>query len=626
MKVVNKKRETANDSQAAKESDFKVLRKLYALFAKHNKDTLIACVFLAFVDGSRPYVPFILSGILIDGLAAGVELSAILTYLGIGLAAIFVLQMLSVFLRDYFNSRIENCMERQNRDLNEQSMKLDYEDLENPAVQEKKRKQEQVVNVRGGIYWMLIWSLDKGLTGLINVITAAAVAAPLFFSGIGKAPGIMGSVFITLLMFAVLITCFYTSYKTNRMNSITIHKCFEEYAKCNKVSNYFLHNILAGSETAKDLRIFHQEKLVEEGIYGREEEAKASLKKIQHLYMRQNCLEKTLSGVSGGCIYIFAALKAYMGIISIGSVVRYASSAIKCVDGFVDVLLALASCREVADYGRDYLDYIELESRKENGKLPVKMNEDSRFLVEFENVSFKYPGSSNYVIRNLNLKLDIGERMAIVGKNGSGKTTFIKLLCRLYDVTEGVIKLNGIDIRRYDYEEYLKLFSVVFQDYRVFSLKLGENIAASEQVDGEWAIEALTRAGLKERFSRMKDGLDTYIGKEFDENGVNVSGGERQKIAIARAIYKMAPFVIMDEPTAALDPVSECDVYAGFDKMVGNKTAIYISHRLASCRFCNDILVFQEGNVIQRGSHDQLVSTEGLYRKLWDAQAQYYEI
>ena len=215
--------------------------------------------------------------------------------------------------------------------------------------------------------------------------------------------------------------------------------------------------------------------------------------------------------------------------------------------------------------------------------------------------------------------------MAIVGKNGSGKSTFIKLLCRLYDVTEGVIRLNGIDIRKYDPEEYARLFAVVFQDFSIFAFPLGENIAASREVEEGRAVDALARVGLGERLADLPLGLATCVGKEYEESGIAFSGGEKQKMAIARAIYKDAPFVIMDEPTAALDPLAECEVYAGFDKMVGNKTALYISHRLASCRFCEDILVFDQGRVVQRGSHEELKEQEGLYRRLWEAQAQYYD-
>lgn len=275
--------------------------------------------------------------------------------------------------------------------------------------------------------------------------------------------------------------------------------------------------------------------------------------------------------------------------------------------------------------GRGDVQFMALEKRKYDGSIPLEKRRDNKFSVEFEHVSFKYPGSEEYVIKDLNLSFVIGERMAIVGKNGSGKTTFIKLLCRLYDVTEGCIKVNGVDIRKYDYQEYCRLFAAVFQDFQMFAFPLGENIAGGEDVIQEKAVDALNRAGMGERLERLPGKLDTYVGKEFSDEGITFSGGEKQKMAIARAIYKDAPFVIMDEPTAALDPVSECEVFAGFDRMVGNKTAIYISHRLASCRFCQDIIVFDGGRVVQRGSHEELETQEGLYRELWEAQARYYQ-
>lgn len=217
--------------------------------------------------------------------------------------------------------------------------------------------------------------------------------------------------------------------------------------------------------------------------------------------------------------------------------------------------------------------------------------------------------------------------MAVVGENGSGKTTFIKLLCRLYDPTEGVILLNGIDIKKYDYDEYMSIFSVVFQDFKLFSFSLGQNVAANTNYDESRVIECLTKSGFSDRLAKMPKGLQTCLYKNFDEEGVEISGGEAQKIALARALYKNAPFIILDEPTAALDPISEYEIYSNFNRIVGNKTAIYISHRLSSCRFCNDIAVFSNGSLIQRGSHDMLIQDEnGKYHELWNAQAQYYTV
>lgn len=259
------------------------------------------------------------------------------------------------------------------------------------------------------------------------------------------------------------------------------------------------------------------------------------------------------------------------------------------------------------------------------GSLTTEKRSDRQYEVEFKDVSFKYPGSDIWALRHVNMKFQVGKRLAIVGENGSGKTTFIKLLCRLYDPQEGQILLNGIDIRKYRYDDYMNIFSVVFQDFQLLSQPLGNNVAGSAVYDKARVRRALIDAGFGDRLETMPDGLDTMLYKEFTENGVEVSGGEAQKIAIARALYKDAPFIILDEPTAALDPIAEAEIYSKFNDIAGDKTAIYISHRLSSCKFCDEIVVFHQGAVIQQGTHAALVADEhGKYYELWNAQAQYY--
>ena len=215
--------------------------------------------------------------------------------------------------------------------------------------------------------------------------------------------------------------------------------------------------------------------------------------------------------------------------------------------------------------------------------------------------------------------------MALVGRNGSGKSTLIKLLCRLYDATKGEITLNGIDIRKYSYDDYMQLFSVVFQDSKLFSYSLAENVAADTDFDSELVENCVRKAGLSELLDKMPDGINTYLYKDFNENGVEISGGESQKLCLARAIYKGSPFIVLDEPTAALDPISEYDIYTKFNSIVGTRTAIYISHRLSSCRFCDDITVLDNGNIIERGSHEKLIAKGGIYTAMWAAQAEYYK-
>ena len=271
-------------------------------------------------------------------------------------------------------------------------------------------------------------------------------------------------------------------------------------------------------------------------------------------------------------------------------------------------------------------EFLDIPNRMYQGSLTVEKRMDRDYEIEFCNVSFQYPGSDAYALRNVSIKFRIGERLAVVGQNGSGKTTFIKLLCRLYDPTEGKILLNGIDIRKYDYDEYMSVFAVVFQDFKLFSYPLGENVAAKINYDPALAERCLIDSGFGERLQEMPNGLNTYLYKDFCKQGIEISGGEAQKIALARALYKNAPFIILDEPTAALDPMAEAEVYSSFDKIVGNKTAIYISHRLSSCRFCDHIAVFDNGQIVQRGSHEELVADiSGKYHALWHAQAQYYD-
>lgn len=228
------------------------------------------------------------------------------------------------------------------------------------------------------------------------------------------------------------------------------------------------------------------------------------------------------------------------------------------------------------------------------------------------------------VLNHVSLKFNLGQKMAIVGRNGAGKSTLIKLLCRLYEPTEGKILLNGIDIGLYDYKEYVQIFSVVFQDYKIYSFPLGENISGSEQVEEQHAWAALEQVGLKERVAAMEDGLRTQLYRNNGE-GVELSGGEAQKLAIARALYKDAPFVVLDEPAAALDPYSEAEIYTNFNQLIQGKTAIYISHRMSSCKFCDDIVVLDGGSIAERGTHEKLLNLGGIYAALYQTQAQYYK-
>ncbi len=333
------------------------------------------------------------------------------------------------------------------------------------------------------------------------------------------------------------------------------------------------------------------------------------------------CISAGLTGI----VYVFVCLKAWAGAFGVGSVTQYVGAVTALSRNISLMIETIGTMKGNVPFVQTAYRFLDIPNTMYQGSLTTEKRADRNYEVEFRDVSFRYPGSSQWSLRHVNMKFQIGKRLAVVGENGSGKTTFIKLLCRLYDPQEGQILLNGIDIRKYNYRDYMDIFSVVFQDFQLLSQPLGANVAGSMTYDKERVEKALLDAGFGPRLDTMPQGLDTYLYKDLEESGVEVSGGEAQKIAIARALYKDAPFIILDEPTAALDPIAEAEIYSKFNEIAGDKTAVYISHRLSSCKFCDEILVFQEGTLVQKGTHSQLLADEsGKYCQLWNAQAQYY--
>ncbi|MBE6855556.1 MAG: ABC transporter ATP-binding protein, partial [Ruminococcus sp.] len=289
------------------------------------------------------------------------------------------------------------------------------------------------------------------------------------------------------------------------------------------------------------------------------------------------------------------------------------------------LLQSLTGLRERSAQTDDFRSFMDIPDPDKDRKT-VPIPETDRYTFTFEDVSFRYSGQETYAVRHLNLTLSAGERLAIVGLNGAGKTTFIKLLLRLYDVTEGRILLNGTDIREFDRAEYYQLFAPAFQDVTVFAFPMEENVSMrpKEETDCARAEEMLRSAGMGEKIDSLADGMSTELLKVLYDDGVDLSGGEKQKLALARALYKDAPIVILDEPTAALDAIAEYQLYQRFDGMIGEKTAVYISHRLSSTRFCDRVAMFVGGEMVELGTHEALLEQHGAYAEMFRVQAQYY--
>ncbi len=520
----------------------------------------------------------------------------------------------------------------------DKSMTMDYADLEDTKVLQQKQEASENLLMFGNGLGQLVWGMNSLVNATTSIVLSLSLTVTLFLSGTGT-KWMDSPLWIFGIGGCVLLGGMANAKATRKENSVFETWC-KETVWFNRAFMFFGHELSRSTERAKDIRIYKQYKAAGRAFaeMRKRDEAVGSLLRAMATYP---ALAAVVVGIGTIVCWMFVVLKASLGAFGVGSIVQYIGVLGKLSTGVQDMMFVLADNEVYCRHLKGLYEYLDIPNRKDEGTLTVDLDavcktgslrdkdekDGSGYEIEFCNVSFRYPGATEYSLRNLSLKFPLGKRLAIVGKNGSGKSTFIKLLCRLYDPTEGEIRLNGVDIRKYDYEEYLKLFSVVFQDFKLFSFSLGQNVAIAMEYDREKAEQCLSMAGLSERLKTMAKGLDTALYKDFESEGVEISGGEAQKVALARALYKDAPVVVLDEPTAALDPIAEAEVYTRFNELIGDKTAVYISHRLSSCKFCDEIAVFDEGTVVQRGNHDELLKeSEGLYHELWTAQAQYYEV
>lgn len=456
---------------------------------------------------------------------------------------------------------------------------------------------------------------------LVKIVFALAF---LIILVVQAALGSRGNILEIVLMTAILIALFGLSFWINFIISQKINERNVMINRINEKSNaegMYMATVIANESNAKDFRLYG----LQDYWLGKSKNGKIGRSFTEYgIFVGRNRAKFSFAvQLLAGYIYIYVSVMAMSGSISTGDVLMYAGAIITMMTSVQDAILKYNEIAYNNEYLKLYEEFIKRPNMHYDGTLPIEKRDDKRYELSFYNVSFKYPGSDKYILKDINMTFNIGEKLALVGLNGAGKTTLIKLLLRLYEPTEGEIRLNGIDIGKYDYDEYVQIFSVVFQDFGIFDFPLDENIAASEDVDSARVKKVIDKVGLTELVNSLPDKEHTLLYHE-NGDGVALSGGEAQKLAIARALYKDAPFVILDEPTAALDPIAEAEIYENFDTLVGDKTAIYISHRMSSCKFCDRIVVINNGRIEEEGSHDTLMEKNGLYAKMYNTQANYY--
>lgn len=587
-------------------------------------------VWNAFLVSLTPYIPIYASSRIINELTGKKNINLLIVYVIAAITTVMLVSLLSSYLQKKIAVGYRQLFESHEIHLNEKGYRLPYVDIENRKIRELRDQVSDNSEVSGAGMASLYWDMEIAAKSLCSALIGGILCINIFcsvtsekFTGVYK---IINSPWaIVLLGVLILVSVFISSRMTGKLFDVSLD-IFLNGAKFQRYGNFYMLDYLSDEKAAKDVRIFSQRELiVEEAMEQCFRPFAMGDKKEKQASNKYDGIKLLLSAFMGGCVYFMIGLKAMSGTVNIGDVVVVYSSVTMLILALSEFSMIFTDLRNNNEHMKRYFQYMNLPEQKNEGNVSIEETLIEKPEIHFEDVSFRYPESNRDVLRHVSFSIHPGKRIAIVGMNGSGKTTFVKLLCGLYKPTKGQIYLGTRPVTDYCYEEYMKLFSVVFQDFRLLAFPLGENVAASSEYDAKRAEDSLRVTGFGPRFDRLPKGLEQALYRDYTEEGVALSGGEEQLVAISRAVYKDASVFILDEPTAALDPITEHEIYTRLDKIAGDKATIFISHRLSTCRFCDEIIVMDQGMIVQKGSHDELVGKQGKYQDLWQAQAKHYE-
>ena len=575
-------------------------------------------VLKSFFGKLSPYFNLYLSAEIVNEIVGARNKDTLITLVLITVIGNFAIAIMGGILNRAFGHKETLLYQREAVYYNKKTLGLDYDNLENTEVRQLRRKivESSRINFHGK--QLLLMSVGRLVNITISAILALVLGIEMFVLMFASGFSWLIILLACLIVGLVAFNVWYSFREKDKMGAVyrNVSQTMIDENRIDEAMDCY--------NMGKDVRLYRQDKLIMKIKNYAFDLHKKAFRTMESKRYKIN-MPLTFTGILlEAIIYVFVCVYALLGTFGIGSIVKYVGF-VETITGCITSYFAVfADIKYNTPFVEDYLAYFDIPQKMYQGSLTVEKRDDNEYYVEFKDVSFKYPGSDTYALRHVNMKFKVGEKLAVVGMNGSGKTTFIKLMCRLYDVTDGEILINGINIKDYTKDSIIKLYSVVFQDFKIFSTTLKENVCASGDFDEGRFYACLENADIKERTERMPNKESTYLYKDLDENGVEISGGEAQKLALARALYKDAPIVVLDEPTAALDPIAENEIYTRFNTFVQGKTAIYISHRLSSCAFCDKIAVFNNAKLAETGTHKDLLSAGGKYAELWNAQAKYY--
>ena len=585
---------------------FKSFMFLLKLIWRFNNKYIFYAALFQIVTALVPLTGVVMPKYIIDELTGLQRVEYLAVYVG----ALVLINLVGSILLAYlegamFTSKSEvfssfECM------MAEKLMTCDFESLEDPGFLDVKEKAHRILYAEG-----------QGFGAVLD--HAFNIAGKVFiFAGLVGVLSTLNIWMVLVFVALVLLNSAVEARVQKRYVSWDIEK-----APIERRSAYLL-NIIENFEYGKEERIYGLKDFLISRVAKHLGESDAFYKRQTRELNKSQYFTAVTSFIRDAISYIYLISKVIAGSIQIGSFTMYVGAVSQFSTAMNDMMSSIVNIRRFGLYYDELNKYINMPQTMREGEKAVD-NETGEYTIKFENVSFRYPGSEIYALKNVNITITPSEKLSIVGENGAGKTTFVKLLLRLYDPTEGRILLNGTDIREFDYDEYQNLMAAVFQDFRLFSFTLKENVCFDKECSDEVVIDCLRRSGFGNKLDQLPKGIYTNVYKNFEEDGFEPSGGEGQKIALARALFKDTPVVILDEPTAALDPRAEYEMYQNFNKMSEGKTTIFISHRLSSSRFCDKIAVFAGGEIKEYGSHDELYSKDGMYHELFDMQAKFYQ-
>lgn len=465
---------------------------------------------------------------------------------------------------------------------------------------------------------------QQGVEGMMHIILNFSASLGAVIAGLTIISTINFK--IVILMIIIALANFFIS---NYANKWCKKHVWDELAPWWR-KRWYMDMSLGDFSYAKDIRMF--------GLKNYLTQKFQEINKIRYNYQKKNNRVWFFVSIASSVFWVISQLLIYIYLIrcifaktiTIGNFTLYLSATATFFECVMSLLNSITNFLNNSRYVDDFRSFYEMPELRQNlpekeTNLP-KLKPQSHYEFEFQNVSFKYPRAERFALQNVNIKIKAGERLAVVGLNGAGKSTFIKLLLRLYQPTEGKILLNGTDIQTYDLNSYFKIFAPVFQEVNLFAMSFAENVSmkSPENTDKNLVQKTVIQSGLEEKLNSLEKGLDTQLLKVIYDDGIDLSGGQKQKLALARALYKNAEVVVLDEPTAALDAIAESKLYSDFDKLIGGKTSIYISHRLSSTQFCNNVAMFKDGKLIEYGTHKSLLKQKGEYANMFHVQAQYY--